>query len=531
MPLTKTQSDFVLTQLKVAPKGRVNNPLSKDSQLRRKLEDYLQREGKVVDAVNALRLIDVAVPVADNLETEIKLVQKEVAEAEREGGSKTLERAYEQLEAIKKRARDRLLPAYQEYVTLRTQATVAVGRLTQPVLGGEVAALRKSHLERADQLAKVDKVGDATALLQKVDGECTRLGGLATAYDTALRNAKQALKDAKPKMVKPDIDFVQLTMIDAAAAEAGKGRRQAALDLLAKVAGHTDLAKQADLKTNYSDDFSKPLKDLKKHACAKSFSKEIAALEQKLETVKKHIAAGLGSGNNSAATNIFSEIYWGAKAQIDLADLQEAYETENTRVVGLLKTLRDAAPKESNTTLDTEIKAIDEQLAKAGRQAARRLCELANATLKEAEKACTATTDLKQAHAGYATQLGVVEQKLKTLKPEAGTPAEADLKDLQQRLAAAKALVDPGRQFKAGKDAIDALLPLAEQAVQQAAAQGQASEQAKTALKDVGSDLPGALTKVRQLLTALKTRAGHEGVAKQLVDIEKKLGDAAKALT
>jgi hypothetical protein len=536
MALTKTQSEFVLKRLGVAPKGRVNNPLSKDSALRRKLEDYLRREEKVVEAVNALRAIDVAEPVADELERQVNAIQKSVTDAEREGGGKALEEAFKSLEAIKTKARDELLPAYQQYVQQRTLARAAVHQLTQPVLGDDVKALRKSRLTGAEELAREGKTADATNLLLQVDGECNRLRGLSSAYDTALADAKKALQDARAKMLKVDIDFVQLTLLDAAVAEAAKGKRQAALDLLAKVAPHCTQADSANLK-GY-DGWMTPLDDLKKHAQAKHFTAEIAGLDKRVTVANKNAAAGLstktddGSGNNSSpVSKELALIHWEAKKHLAFANQHAAHAAELTRVQALVKTLRDAAPPASNAAIDNDLKAIDKLIEKADRQAARRLYENADASLKEAEKATGAATLLKQAHADYTTRVGVLEPRITGLKPAPGSQSEAaEKQDLQNRLTAAKALADPGGKFAEARDALVALATLVDAAVQLADAGKQAVDKGQAALKNVGSDLPGSLAEVRKLLAALKTRAGHEGIASQLQAIEKTLGDAAKAL-
>nr|WP_316643655.1 hypothetical protein [uncultured Roseateles sp.] len=412
------------------------------------------------------------------------------------------------------------------YADALLKAETAQAKLP-PVVKGEAALIKKDFIDAAVKLHKEDKRDEATVLLGQVDAECAKALLLAKTYTDALAAAKLALNTAKATMLAVDVKIAETQMIGAAEQQATEGKRQAALDLLAQVQPHCDSVTGSTLLaqtlSNATDDFMA----LMGHAHADAFPTEIAALRKRMDTAR----ASLKAGTRGGATMDMALLRADAKQQLAYANEHTGYALRLDVVKPKVEQVEKAVPVTSNTALTVELAKLKTMLDKAEKQAAKRFYDPALATLAALELECAAVTTLKQEHAAYVVELARVEPLVTTVPDEPDTPSAAEAASLRERLKQAKALADPGRDFKGATaqlkriggdcDGCKALATTAEK-----------DELARdTALTGLDGEPATALAEVRKLLEALKVREGHKGIAKQLADIEKLLVQAGTALS
>lgn len=412
------------------------------------------------------------------------------------------------------------------YADALLKAQTALAKLPA-VVKDEAALIQKDFIAAAVKLHKEDKRDEATVLLGKVDGECAKAQLLAKTYTDALAAAKLALNTAKTNMLAVDVKIAETQMIGLAEQQAAAGKRQAALDLLAQVKPHCDNTTGSTLLAQTYDDVTDDFMALMGHAHAGAFQTEIAALRKRMDIA----AASLKAGTLGGARMDMLLLEDDAKRQLAFANEHTGYALRLDVVKPKVEQVEKAAPVTSNTALTAELAKLKTMLDKAEKQAAKRFYDPALATLAALELECAAVTTLKQEHAAYAVELARVEPLVATVPDEPDTPSAAEAASLRERLKQAKALADPGRDFKGATallkriggdcDSCKALATTAEK-----------DELARdTALTGLDGEPATALAEVRKLLEALKVREGHKGIAKQLADIEKLLGEANTALS
>lgn len=395
------------------------------------------------------------------------------------------------------------------------------------VVKDEAALIQKDFIAAAVKLHKEDKRDEATVLLGKVDGECAKAQLLAKAYTDALAAAKLALNTAKTNMLAVDVKIAETQMIAPAERQAAAGKRQAALDLLAQVKPHCDNTSGSTLLTRTFSNATDTFVELLNHAHVAAFAPEVAALRKRMDTAKASVTAGTIEGAKMDMTLL----YFDAQQQLAYANEHTGYALRLDVVKPKVEQVEKAVPVTSNTALTAELAKLKTMLDKAEKQAAKRFYDPALATLAALELECAAVTTLKQEHAAYVDELARVEPLVTTVPDEPDTPSAAEAASLRERLKQAKALAEPGRDFKGATallkriggdcDGCKAMATTAEQ-----------DELARdTALTGLDGEPATALAEVRKLLEALKVREGHTGIAKQLADIEKLLGEANTALS
>lgn len=413
------------------------------------------------------------------------------------------------------------------YTDALSKAKKDLAKISAPVIKDEVALIQKDFIDAAIKQHKEGKREEATLLLGGAEAECNKAALLAKTYTDALAAAKLELNTAKTNMLAVDVKIVETQMIGAAERQAAAGKRQAALDLLAQVKPHCDKVAGSDLLARTFSDATDTFVQLLNHAHHAAFTPEIEALRKRMDTAK----ASVTSGTLAGAKMDMTLLYWDAKQQLDYANEHTGYATRLDVVKPKVEQVEKAEPTKSNAALTTELAKLKTMLAKAEKQASQRFYDPALATLAALELECAAVTTLKQEHGAYATELARVEPLVSTVPEEPDTPSAAEAAALRERLKQAKALADPGRDFKGATALLkriggdcDGCKALAKTTEQDELARD-------TALTGLDGEPATALAEVRKLLEALKVRDGHEGIAKQLVDIEKLLVEAGTALT
>lgn len=188
MALTPTQRGFLTTiGVKERPK-KVLHIASKDEKLDTKIigvsDDYLRREAKVLEAVNELGQVRGTASLVAELEGEISQIQNRVTSASREEAAKTIERAYESLEAIKERARALAKSAGSNVAFYNglDDAEKAIASLErhphQDCVSAGIATARE-RLGAAQASAKNNKFDDAARILVESSAACTTARGVA----------------------------------------------------------------------------------------------------------------------------------------------------------------------------------------------------------------------------------------------------------------------------------------------------------------------------------------------------------------
>ena len=433
--------------------------------------------------------------------------------------------------------------AYTDALNAATQQHAA---LSAPVVAPDAAKFKADYLDEPARLVTAgDRLG-AMARLAQATVAHDRIAADASDYADKLAAAKQALNLARATMVPLDIEKVENEMIQPAEVQAGIGARLAALELLSHVDAHCRLSQRANLKTfrvqgNWSvERLSKPLADLKSHAMAAMFSAEILVLERRLDRVRRNVAEGLTTrkvdpNDPSKTLDSFAEkemldLYWAAMKQKGYADEHASYDAKLKACELKLKELREAEPTASNSVLTEQLKALQEGIDKAGRQAAKRTYDVAEITLKKVETDTATALAFKQAHAAYVTQLALLEPRVTSAPDAPGTPSAAEAQALRTLLGQAKSLADTKHDYAAANAVLKQLATACDASAEFDKTAAQDKEAAAKALAGVDTDPGAALAEVRQLLQALKTRPGHEGIAKQLQSIETVIGQADIAL-
>jgi hypothetical protein len=410
--------------------------------------------------------------------------------------------------------------------TALSRARKALAKIDTPVIKTEVAQIQKDFIDAAVALDKSGSKPQATELLRKVPAQCNAADLKAKAYASALAAAKLALNNAKASLLAVDVKIVETQMIGAAEREAAAGRRQPALDLLTQVKPYCDTRAGSDLLTKTYSDATSFFEQLLSHPHQAEFGSEIAALRQRMETARASVAAGTISG----AKMDMSLLYVDAKRQLEFANEHTLYAQRLAVVEPRIAQIEKAAPETSNAAVGTELANLKSLLDKARKKAAERFYDEAKALLDQLELACNSVATLKQQHAAYATELSRVTVLVGTLPDEPDTPAAKEAAAMREALKTAKAVADTQHDFARattllqdiGKDC-DLCLAMAKSTK----ADTQARDQALQGLEGEPST---ALAEVRKLLAALKTRAGHDGIAQQIGAIELLLSQADQSL-
>lgn len=410
--------------------------------------------------------------------------------------------------------------------TALNRARKDLARIDTPVIKTEVAQIQKDFIDAALVLDTSGSKPQATELLRKVHAQCNAADLKAKAYRSALAAAKLALSTAKASLLAVDVKIVETQMIGAAEREAAAGRRQPALDLLAQVKPYCDTRASSDLLAKTYSDATSFFEQLLSHPHQAEFKSEITALRQRMETARASVAAGTMAG----AKMDMLLLYHDAKRQLGFADEHTLYAQRLGVVEPRIAQIEKAAPETSNAAVGTELANLKSLLDKANKKATERFYDEAKALLDQLELACNSVATLKQQHAAYATELSRVSVLVGTLPDEPDTPAAKDAAALREALKTAQAVADTQHDFARattllqdiGKDC-DLCLVMAKSTV----ADTQARDQA---LQTLDGEPATALADVRKLLAALKTRAGHGGVAQQIGEIELLLSQAEQSL-
>lgn len=439
----------------------------------------------------------------------------------------------------------RLLASYDQAVTTVAQlekidadnflvewqkVETELAKLTAPVIGPDVTKVRNDEVTPAKN--KADG-GDAHAGLQLLAAallSCDRVNKLKLAYDKALQDAQDLLNTRKAQMLSMDVEQVQKDLIDAAKEKAKAGQRQAALDLLAKVAGRcTEGKRTKDNAPSWRDGLEQKMAALLTHAQRKAFTAEIDKLNVRFERAKANQRQAL----SKASESLFAEIYWECDRLAKLATAHGEYlQLRDTDVKLKVAALRTDAPVSAVAELEAEIKAVEDALDRANRKADKQQYETAKDALAQVKTQCASVAQLKHDQAAYATLYKEVEDLAKQLPEAKGTPLEVPFAALRARLTQAQQQAVTQRQFVQATQALVVLKSEVESALTMNTGCGQAQTDA-TQAKPAGESKEAAqasLVKVRQLLEKLKQHAGHLGAKTQIEQMTTLLQQAEEAL-
>lgn len=405
------------------------------------------------------------------------------------------------------------------YDKLALQLKGHLDGLTAPVVTAEVRQARATS-ESARQKADGGDAYGALVLATQAVKECQQAAQLRDAYEQALAQAQNTLQTQLGNVFPLDTERIQADFINAAKDKAKAGERQAALALLAKVAAECNAAKGVRDASPFDADSNRELADfmaaLLKHPQRAAFKAEIDALNQRYTRAKANQSL------SKAAHDLFSEVYWECNRLKEQADLHGTYLTrQDTVLKPKVGKLRTDGPPDTVQALEAEISAVELKFAKAGRQAAKHLYELARAVLDDVEQDCDRVVQLKADHVRYAALRKEVTGILDGLKDTDGTAFEIVAKRMGGRLSKATTLSVTDRQFAEAAQLLETLKTEAQALALSVTAQSQAKADVKKAAADPA--------KVQELLERLKGHAGKAGAKSQIETMERLLKEAAKA--
>lgn len=532
MPLTPTARTFLTTTLGVNPKTRGLALFSKDVALRQSFDDYARREGKVILAIQALEAL-LPEPGLETLTAALSLevtqIQGRVTAATRDDGTTVFKTAYDELDALKDRAKA-LLPKVQAYQAAKLLAENAITALDDaPVVKDDIKAMRKRLMTPAATQLGTDAVDAAVALLNQVPGACTGLRGLANAWDAKLLEAENLLKAHKSKIPKADYKMIEKTIIAAAKKKADRGHREDALALLADV----DEACKLGLDNTKYERRCKPLEKLIAHKQTAEFADEIAALQRKQLAAKAVSEAGLRTENSDKRSLVDMAqlpIYWEANQYLEQADKHQLYADERDAIAGDYRKVKDAEPKTSDAAIAEQVQKIDALLAKAVRQSDKRQYETAMATLALAKTAVAEAGAVKTAHGKYAAELLRVGELVKTLPDVPDTPSAAEAASLRQRVADARSGAESGKDYGAALALLQRVGADCDLCLEHQKSTEKDGKAHQDALAGLADDPAVSLEAVRKLLADLEKRSGHRGVRPQIKAIKALIQQAETAL-
>lgn len=420
----------------------------------------------------------------------------------------------------------------EEFARVHAKLDAALKALTEPVIADEVKTANDTALVPAKAKADAGDAYAGLALANKGLVAADAAKKLLKAYELALSGAEALLASGKAAMFPLEADKIQVELIDAAKAQAKAGKRQAALDLLARVDARCKEAKAVRAQSPFDDQNTTMVADamtaLLSHAQRAAFDTEITALSGRYERAKANQSAGLGN----ALVGLLSEVYHACVRLTKMANDHGTYVARQGPIEIKVKALRTDAPVTSVGPLEAEIKAVDEMLVRAKAKAAKHLYEIADQLLADVEKACAATARLKTEHAAYALASKEVTDLLAALPDPAGTPLQAQVQALSTRLTQAtdQALVQ--RQFVAATAALGQIKLDAAKAREWLANGVEAGKAGTSARPADASEaaVRASLDKVRKLLEDLRKHAGAAGAKPQADQMEALLKQAEEAL-
>lgn len=439
----------------------------------------------------------------------------------------------------------RLLASYDQAVTTVAQlekidvdnfkvelqkVETELGKLTAPVIGPDVTLVRNNEVTPAKN--KADG-GDAYAGLQLLATallSCDRVNKLQLAYEKALLDAQNLLNSRKAEMLSMDVEQVQKDLIDAAKEKAKVGQRQAALDLLAKVAGRCGEGKTTkDNAPSWRDGLEQKMAALLTHAQRKAFSADIDKLNVRFERAKANQRQAL----SKASESLFAEIYWECDRLAKLATAHGEYvQQRDSDVKPKVAALRTDEPVSAVDVVEAEIKAVEDALDRANRKAEKQQYETAKEALTQVKAQCATVAQLKRDQAAFATLFKEVSDLVKQLPDVDGTPLQAPFAALRVRLVEAQQQAVTLRQFVKATQSLTALKADVQSAQSMGTASGEAQTEA-TQARPAGENSEAArasLVKVKQLLDKLKLHAGHPGAKAQIEQMTTLLQQAEEAL-
>jgi hypothetical protein len=397
---------------------------------------------------------------------------------------------------------------------------------------GQVAAIRQPVMG-TDRSAGAQLLANAEQALKQLVGPLNTAIEGARSVDQPRKDARSALKDARPKMADADVAFVEGQWLEQADRLAANGKWAQAVTVLQRVVPHCTLAKKADLKSSTYGNQLDVLDKLVKHPQHAAFGTEIEHLGRIVSTIKTNVGLNV---TNTLDYDVRLLGWYGTK-YLDFADAHAVFVKERDRLALLLEGLRQSPLTAANPALGEDLKGVDESLERGKKQADKRMYEAATAALASAAKQLAEADKLKTGQQAWTDELQRVTPLLAKLEREApalgtavDTPIALELTEIQHRMSRAREMAGEGRDVKAATTwltEIAADVQRVQKMVESARADvGSAGE----ALKTLDGDPAKALEATRRLFEALKLRPGHQGITGKLDEIERKLTEAADAL-
>lgn len=339
MSLTPIQRELVETFLGVKPRKKglhFSSPDEKqDKKIGSALDDYERREAKVLEAVKELESVPATGQIVDDLEQRVSVIRRSVLTTGRDVAPATINKAYEDLEAIKEEAR----------------AAAKLANANKDLYTRLETADRDLHaLENHEQHGFIaDRIGTVETLLQQAR-DAAKAGDFGTA-NTRLESAADASRDAKLAVDQYDRDLKafnlkaaategRLTGLDnhpkkaAANAEIGDGKAKLGDARIEAVAGRFPAANRLLEEADQSQVTGKQKADA-------AFILDIDAAEQDLDTVRTNDDPAVVKAMARTVGEI-STILQTARGQVEAeignadASLKEA-----VRRIGVAKGIRD----------------------------------------------------------------------------------------------------------------------------------------------------------------------------------------------
>lgn len=479
MSLTPIQRELVETLLGVKPRKKglhFSTPDEKqDKKIGGALDDYERRESKVLEAVKQLESVPATGQIVVDLEQRVSLIRRSVLTTGRDVAPEVIEKAYEDLESIKKEAEAaaKLANANKEFYAKLENADRDLHALENHEHHGFIADrihTVESTLQEARDAAKGGDFGTAN----------TRLGTAVEASRTAKEAVDQYGRDLTAFNLKAATTETGLTSLDkhpkkaAGATELNEGATKLSSARIEAAAGHFPAASlllgQADLTpaaaklkadAAFKLDIDAAALDLDTvrnnddPAVVKAMAHTVGEIEVILQTARGQVDAEIENADASlkeAVRRIGAAKGIRDKLVIDLKKVRDDATAADARLAAL-----NAHPQKVH--VKTEIDAATAKLVEVRAKADDGLVDLAEILYGDVDTNCTTAKDCADKYAAFLVSYAAATRICNGATR--AYPKSATAKNALVKLAKAKTKANDQRKYTEAKADVDAaMLPV-----------------------------------------------------------------------
>lgn len=447
MKLTATQRTFITTQLGLKPATRA--PVTegappepegdgKDAAIGASLDDYLRREGKVLESLAALDVVAGAAELVAAFENEIGQIQTRVRTAAKDAADAVFKTAYQELDAIKARVRKEAETGAQNptFFAKRDAVQKQIDALNKHPQKAHVQTLiteASTRLTEANQANDQKKYPESLTKLEAAKTAADKaldLGDKYNAYRIARAPVAGILAQMQGKYSDPTIwnnYNAKLTQADADATPAANKYAEATTALTTIRSGMS-----STLQTWTQNSIKAQYQTLENGPEPTFIAADIQQLKDWHDSVPTRLAGGEWGTMNVLTTRALRF----RVAATDRATRRKAYLDEKKKATDAI------TPLKANPAMATQVTAFEKVLTDqadplATAQAQR--FEEAIALCQKVVKDCTALAGTAAASKKFADDRTALEARLKTLQ---ALPAAAQMPDAVKSLTALLAEAD-----------------------------------------------------------------------------------------